>query len=80
MARMSFEDMTKDLMITDINISENFIDISWAAPNCGFGHYTIQKDEDGSIHADSEHMDSREDKRFLQLLLNKIYEMTVVDY
>lgn len=85
MARMSFEDMTKDIQITDVWVNKTqhspngVIGINWAAPNCGFGEYVLVVGEDGKLHADSEHMDSNEDKRFLNLLLSKLAEIVIVD-
>ena len=85
MSRMSFEDMTKDLEITEVWLGSNercpngAIVISWCAPNCGFGQYTLIQDENGKFHADSEHMDKANNKDFLKLLLSKIPDMTIIE-
>ena len=77
--------MTKDLEVTEVWINRNencpngVIGINWCAPNCGFGQYTLEIGADGKFHADSEHMDKGEDKKFLQLLLSKIPDMTIIE-
>lgn len=47
----------------------------------GFGEYTIYKNRSGNKwYADSEHMDSNEDKAFIKELMNKfIEELEIVD-
>lgn len=82
MARKTFEEMTDGLTIDEIWIAKHehcpngVIGINWSAPNCGFGQYTMVLGEDGKLHADTEHMDKNDDKRFtkllLQLLIDKI--------
>ena len=85
MARMSFEDMTKDLEITEVWIAKHehcpngVIGIEWSAPNCGFGRYELVLGDDGKFHADSEHMDNGEDKKFLKLLLSKLPDIVVIE-
>ena len=58
--------------VDDVQIQDNVIIIQWSG-NIGFGEYTIRKDiSSGKLTADSERMDSNEDKAFLELLLKDI--------
>lgn len=85
MARMTFEEMTADLSIDEIWINRNehrpngVIGIEWSAPNCGFGQYVMYLGEDGLLHADSEHMDKGEDKRFIKKLLELLSDKIVIE-
>ena len=54
------------------------VGIDWSC-NLGFGRYELYFEENGTkIRADSECMDSNDDKAFLKALLNKIYEMSEI--
>lgn len=85
MARKTFEELTAGLEIDEIWINRNehcpngVIGIEWSAPNCGFGQYVMYLGDDGLLHADSEHMDKGEDRRFTQLLLALLIEKVVID-
>lgn len=58
--------------VDDVQIRDNVIIIQWSG-NIGFGEYTIWKGTpSGKLTADSECMDSGEDKAFLELLLKDI--------
>ena len=58
--------------VDDVQIQDNVIIIQWSG-NIGFGEYTIWKGiPSGKLSADSERMDSSEDKAFLELLLKDI--------
>ena len=65
--------------IEGINTEEiQVVGIDWSC-NLGWGRYELYFEEDGTkITADSECMDSNDDKTFLKALLNKIYEMTEI--
>lgn len=85
MARKTFEELTADLTIDEIWINRHercpngVIGIEWSAPNCGFGQYVMHLGEDGMLHADSEHMDKGDDKRFVKLLLELLLEKIVIE-
>ena len=54
------------------------VGIDWSC-NLGWGRYELCFEENGTkIIADSECMDSNNDKAFLKALLNKVYEMTEI--
>lgn len=57
--------------------SNGFI-IEWNS-DIGFGQYTIYKTRDG-FAADSEHMDSNEDKEFIKELMRLFIEDLKIDY
>ena len=57
--------------------SNGFI-IEWDS-DIGFGQYTIYKTPDG-FAADSEHMDSNEDKEFIKELMRLFIEDLKIDY
>ena len=52
--------------------------IEWDS-DIGFGQYTIYKTPDG-FAADSEHMDSNEDKEFIKELMRLFIEDLKIDY
>lgn len=69
-----------DLSIDEVEIFKNethsgFI-ISWSA-NIGFGEYTIYQEND-KWYADTECMDSNEDKSFGEMLLKEFLKMITV--
>lgn len=54
------------------------VGIDWSC-NLGFGRYELCFEENGTkITANSEYMDSNDDKAFLKALLSKVYEMTEI--
>ena len=54
------------------------IGVSWSG-NIGFGEYQLFWGDDGKLHADTEHMDRGEDKRFTKLILQKLSEYITID-
>lgn len=77
-------DPTKiNLEITSVEPFENNswegLCISWDS-DIGFGTYTIyKKPGESELYADSEHMDSNEDKAFLQELLRLFLEKIKIE-
>lgn len=57
---------------------DNGFVIEWDS-DIGFGQYTIYKTPDG-FAADSEHMDSNEDKDFIKELMRLFIEDLKIDY
>lgn len=52
--------------------------LSWNG-DIGFGEYTIYQDRNGFFHADSECMDSNEDKDFIKELMRLFIEDLRID-
>lgn len=64
--------------VDDIVTFDNGFEIHWHG-NIGFGEYNVYKDKNGVWHADSECMDSNDDRWFLRLLMeNFINQIGVV--
>lgn len=58
----------------------NGFTIYWSS-DIGFGEYTIgkePKDDDGKLYADSEYMDSNDDKEFISELMRLLVKKLVV--
>lgn len=53
--------------------------LSWTS-DIGFGQYTLYRDKNGKFAADSEHMDSNEDKDFIKELMRLFIEKLRIDY
>ena len=54
------------------------IGIDWSA-DIGFGQYVLYWGNDGKLHADTECMDSGEDKRWTRAMLMKLVDEIVID-
>ena len=52
--------------------------IDWSA-DIGFGQYVLYWGNDGKLHADTECMDSGEDKRWTRAMLMKLVDGIVID-
>ena len=70
-----------DLKVTNVWFGERLMLINWES-NIGFGEYCIEWEMDYNsssqlLFADSECMDSNEDKDFLKLLLEKAFEWII---
>lgn len=79
-----YKDLTADLEIESIWIRQHevcpngVIGIDWSSA-AGFGRYELIMQEDGTIHAYTEHMDSKEDKKFTKAILEKLLEKIVIE-
>lgn len=65
-----------ELTIDKININGHWINIYWSS-NIGFGEYILYIDND-RLCAQTEHMDSNNDKHFTKQIFNKLIEMIEV--
>lgn len=70
-----------DLKVTNVQFGDGAIFIDWES-NIGFGEYTIEYNPNWNsmpqlFFADSEYMDSNDDKSFLRLLLKKASEWII---
>lgn len=54
------------------------IGIEWSGA-IGFGQFVLAWGEDGKLHADTEHLDRKEDMRFTQKLLSLLTEQIIID-
>ncbi len=69
-----------DVFSGDINNMYAGITIEWKS-NIGFGQYTLYKEHGSNIwHADSEYMDSNDNKSFLEALLKQFISSVVIDW
>lgn len=82
--------MPRKLSVDGINLSVDNVEIfknkatphgtiriSWSS-DIGFGQYELTLDENGIINADSECMDTNNDKSFLKKLLELLTENAVI--
>lgn len=69
----------KEVWIRQHEVCPNgVIGIEWSS-DAGFGRYELIMEEDGMLHAQSECMDSNEDKKFIKALLDKLLDKIIVD-
>lgn len=76
----------KELMIDDIDVEafesplthNDVIRIAWSGSS-GWGEYVIRKGNSGKWFADSECMDSEDNKDFIKALLAKFVDDLIVD-
>lgn len=54
------------------------IGINWSG-DIGFGEYVLTWDNDGKLHADTEWLDSAEDKRFTESILRLLVSEIVIN-
>ncbi len=54
------------------------IGIDWMA-NIGWGQYILTFGEDGKLHADTEFLDSNDDKRFTKAVLTALADEIIID-
>jgi len=67
------DNLTYEIIAPHEYLPNGGLDISWDT-NIGFGHYLIMFDENGRPCADTECMDSNDDKWFTKQILNKLVE------
>ncbi len=67
---------TVKVSVDDIVTFDKGFTIYWQG-NIGFGEYTVYKDENGIWNADSECMDSKDDRWFLKLLMEDFIEKQI---
>ena len=65
-----------ELTIDKVNINGHWMNIHWSS-NIGFGEYTLYINN-GKLCAQTECMDSNDDKQFTKQLFNKLIEMIEV--
>lgn len=55
------------------------IGVYWSG-DVGFGEFVLTWRDDGKLHADTEHMDRGEDKRFTEAILKLLAAQIIIDY
>lgn len=55
------------------------IGVYWSG-DVGFGELVLTWGDDGKLHADTEHMDRGEDKRFTEAILKLLAAQIIIDY
>ena len=55
------------------------IGVYWSG-DVGFGEFALTWGDDGKLHADTEHMDRGEDKRFTEAILKLLAAQIIIDY
>lgn len=54
------------------------IGVYWSG-DAGFGEFVLTWGDDGKLHADTEHMDREEDKRFTEAILKLLVAQIIID-
>lgn len=54
------------------------IGVCWSG-DVGFGEFVLAWGKDGKLHADTEHMDREEDKRFTEAILKLLTAHIIID-
>ena len=62
-----------DLEITSVRMYDCTMIIDWSA-NIGFGQYTIYRDDNGVLCAETECLDTNQDRTFSKMLFDKFVE------
>lgn len=55
------------------------IGVNWFAENIGWGELVLYFTDDGKLYADTEHMCSESDRRFIRGVLSEIANEVIID-
>ena len=79
MDKEKIEDYTIDIWPVSTKIvPDGGIGINWIGP-IGWGECVIYWGEDNKLHADTECLSTKEDKKFLKMMLDKLIDEIIID-